>query len=330
MTAEETRGYRTLTAATLRAAERRTFYFVGVTTGESSIRRVFPLWAEALGLDDVELVGVDLPLHAPAEDYRRVVTFLRDDPLSLGALVTTHKIDLFAAAHDLFGEIDDLAALMHEVSSISKRGDVLRAHAKDPITAGLAIDAIVPAGWFAETGAEALVYGAGGAAVAIDWFLTRPDRADRPARVVVADLSRERLEHLRSIHERSGAATELSTVVVDAPATAERLLAASPPGTLVVNATGLGKDGPGAPIPPGASFPERAVVWELNYRGDLLFLDWARRQSADRSLLVADGWNYFVHGWTSVIAEVFDIDIPTSGPEFDRLSAIAAGARSAS
>jgi hypothetical protein len=33
--------------------------------------------------------------------------------------------------------------------------------------------------------------------------------------------------------------------------------------------------------------------------------------------------DYFIHGWTSVIAEVFDIDIPAAGPSFELLSRIA-------
>ena len=28
-----------------------TMYFIGVTTGQSSIMRIFPIWAKALGLD---------------------------------------------------------------------------------------------------------------------------------------------------------------------------------------------------------------------------------------------------------------------------------------
>lgn len=66
-------------------AKRPTMYFVGVTTGQSSIMKMFPIWAKELGLD-AEIKGIDLPIHAPAEDYRAVVQFFRDDPLSLGAL----------------------------------------------------------------------------------------------------------------------------------------------------------------------------------------------------------------------------------------------------
>jgi hypothetical protein len=38
---------------------------------------------------------------------------------------------------------------------------------------------------------------------------------------------------------------------------------------------------------------------------------------------VENGWTYFIHGWTQVIAEVFHVDIATRGPAFDALSDIA-------
>ena len=44
---------------------------------------------------------------------------------------------------------------------------------------------------------------------------------------------------------------------------------------------------------------------------------------SDLNLKIEDGWVYFIHGWTRVIAEVFDIDIPVKGPQFDQLSEIA-------
>jgi hypothetical protein len=39
-------------------------------------------------------------LHAEPGRYREAVDFIRRDPLALGALVTTHKIDLCAACRD--------------------------------------------------------------------------------------------------------------------------------------------------------------------------------------------------------------------------------------
>jgi len=319
---------RTFTFDSLEPATRPTFYFIGVTTGGSSIRSVFPRWAEALGLGDVELVGIDLALHAPDEQYRTVVEFLKADPLSLGALVTTHKIDLYRAARDLFDEIDPLAELMDEVSSLSKRDGRFIAHAKDPISSGLALDAFLPAGYFSAQPTDVVVFGAGGSAIAIDWYLTRESRGvDRPARVIVTNRSAPRLETLRAVHEESHAGIPLETVTAPTPEDNDAVLAGAQPRSVVINATGLGKDAPGSPLSDDAVFPENAVVWDLNYRGDLVFLDQARAAESTRSLRVEDGWVYFIHGWTQVIAEVFDIEIPTSGPMFDELSAIASATR---
>ena len=97
---------------------------------------------------------------------------------------------------------------------------------------------------------------------------------------------------------------------------------------MVINATGLGKDAPGSPISDTAEFPHGGVAWDFNYRGDLVFLDQANAQKEAKNLTVEDGWVYFIHGWTRVIAEVFDIEIPTSGPAFDKLCDIAASVRS--
>ena len=53
------------------AARKPTFYFVGVTTAQSSIMRVFPVWARHLGLGDVEIRGMDFEPHADPARYAR-------------------------------------------------------------------------------------------------------------------------------------------------------------------------------------------------------------------------------------------------------------------
>jgi len=320
--------YPTFTANTLRPAQTPTLYFIGVTTGSSSIQTVFPIWAQQLGLDGARLQGIDLPLHAPREDYRRVVEFISSDPLSLGALVTTHKIDLYHAASDLFDYIDPFALLMGETSCISKTADgLLRCHAKDPISSGLALDAFVPDGYWSSTGAQALSIGAGGSTIAICWYLSQSSKgADRPSSIVVSNRSQPRLDHLRESHGALVTDTPFEYVLAPEPADNDAVLARLAPGSLVVNATGLGKDAPGSPLTNAARFPSDALVWELNYRGDLVFLEQARRQQSGLRH-VEDGWIYFLHGWTQVIGEVFHVDIPTSGEKFDELSRSARTAR---
>ncbi len=63
-------------------AERPTMYFIGVTTSKSSINKIFPRWAERLGLGDCQLKGIDFELHDQAQRYREVVEFIKSDPLS--------------------------------------------------------------------------------------------------------------------------------------------------------------------------------------------------------------------------------------------------------
>lgn len=305
-------------------ATRPTFYFIGVTTGQSSIMKVFPAWARFLGLGDAAIRGIDFPLHADPAAYRAAVAFIRDDPLSLGALVTTHKIDLFKACRDLFDEIDPHARLMGETSCISKRNGRLVCHAKDPITSGLALDGFVPAGHFERTGAELFSIGAGGSTIALTWHMMRRARGlDRPSRILVSNRSPARLDEIRRVHRAFAGDVPVDYVLAPAPADNDAVVAGLKPGSLVVNATGLGKDAPGSPLTDAVTFPGNGIVWDLNYRGDLVFLDQARAQAAERRLQVENGWTYFIYGWTQVIAEVFAIDIPAGGPRFDAICAIA-------
>jgi shikimate 5-dehydrogenase len=306
-------------------AEKPTFWFIGVTTGQSSIMRVFPEWARHLGLGDVAMCGIDLVMHDRPERYREVVAFLKSDPLSRGALVTTHKLDLFAAARDMFDTIDPHATLMEETSCLSKRGDRFLCHAKDPISSGLAIDGFLPDGHFAQTGAEVFSMGAGGSTIALTWHLSQSARGqDRPSRIVVSNRSQARLDHLAAIHKSLGHGIPVDCVLSPQPEDNDAVLARLSPGALVINATGLGKDAPGSPLSDSAVFPQGAIAWDLNYRGDLAFLDQARGQAKKQRLQVEDGWTYFIHGWTQVIAEVFNVDIPVRGPAFDEIAAIAA------
>jgi len=115
-------------------------------------------------------------------------------------------------------------------------------------------------------------------------------------------------------------------VLCPTPEENDAVLHKLPPHSLVVNATGLGKDRPGSPLTDNARFPADSLVWELNYRGDLDFMKQALRQQKDQRLHVEDGWIYFIHGWTQVISEVFHI--PIEGEVFKRLESIAMSIRS--
>jgi len=306
-----------------------TLYFIGVTTAQSSIMRVFPRWAEVLGLE-AEIVGVDFALHDRPERYRRIVEHIKADPLSMGALVTTHKLDLLEAARDLFDALGPYAARLGEVSCISKQEEHLIGSAMDPISSGLALDTFVPEAHWA-SGAEALILGAGGSSLALSVNLLERAQAGRPhpPRIVVTNRSPGRLEEMRQAHRGLDVAVNVEYVHAPVPEENDRVCLDMAPGSLVANATGLGKDRPGSPLTDAALFPQGGRVWDFNYRGDLHFLEQARRQKDEADLTIEDGWTYFIHGWTRVISEVFGIEIPTSGPEFDKLSEVASRARSA-
>ena len=303
-------------------ATQPTIYFIGVTTGSSSIMKVFPKWAKALGLHDAVIKGIDFKPHSSAEEYREAVEFIKNDPLSCGALVTTHKIDLYRTCEDLFEYVDPFARQLGEVSSISKKDGMLCAHAKDPISSGLALEAFVPENYWKDYDGDVLLLGAGGSSLAMSVYFTQEKFGDNvPKHIIIANRSQPRLDAARKILADLNPKTKFEFILNPVPADNDKTLASLKPHSLIVNATGLGKDAPGSPLTDACSFPEDSLVWEINYRGNLIFKDQALAQADAKRLHVEGGWTYFIHGWTQVISEVFHI--PIEGAILDELSEIA-------
>ena len=306
----------------LEKALQPTMYFIGVTTTKSSIMKVFPEWAKALGIDAV-MKGIDIAIHEKPEVYREVVKFIKNDPLSMGALVTTHKIDLYKAAEDLFEYCDPLAKSFGELSSISKKDGKLCGHAKDPITAGLALDEFVTADYFKDTGADVFIMGAGGSAISMGYHLMLDRfKGNYPSKIVIANRSQPRLTEIEKIFSKlDPGGIEFEYYLTPEPKQNDEILKTIKPGSIIVNATGLGKDRPGSPLTDDAVFPKKSFVWEINYRGDLRFMYQALEQQAAQELTVIDGWKYFIYGWTSVISEVFHM--PIEGDTLEKCDEIA-------
>jgi shikimate dehydrogenase len=303
-----------------------TFYFVGVTTNKSSIMNIFPRWMDVIGRSDVVIEGVDHAIHDAPEAYRQTVAQMKYDPLSLGALVTTHKIDLLEAARDMFDELHSSARLTGEVSSISKRDGKLWGHAKDPLTAGLSLDAITGPGYFGRTGGHVLCFGAGGSGKAMALHLINKDKPeDRPKRMIVTNRSLGRLENLQAMVEQLETDIEFEYIQNNDPRRNNAIMESLPEGSIVINATGMGKDTPGSPVTNAGLFPQNGIAWEINYRGELDFWHQAMAQQDSRSLVIEDGWLYFLHGWTQVIAEVLHLELDDE--TFSRLADVAAELR---
>jgi shikimate 5-dehydrogenase len=303
-----------------------TFYFIGVTTTKSSIMKVFPLWVKELSHPEIVIEGIDLKIHDQPEAYRQAVAQIKYDPLSLGALVTTHKIDLLTASRDMFEYLDPYAQICGEVSSISKRDGRLEGHAKDPITSGLSLDAIIGQDYFGRTGGVVLCFGAGGSAIAtLLHLINKKDLGDRPKRFILVNRSAGRLEGARQMVGNLKTDIRVEYVCNADPLRNDAILESMPPASIVINATGMGKDTPGSPITNDGLFPMKSIAWEFNYRGELDFLHQALAQRESRKLKVEDGWLYFVHGWTQVVTQVLHFDLT---PElFQRLEAAAATVR---
>jgi len=138
----------------------------------------------------------------------------------------------------------------------------------------------------------------------------RPPRDDPPASMTFTDVSPGALADLRAVAGRAGIATSrLSFVPVAAPADSDAVIAGLPSPALVINATGLGKDAPGSPLTDRARFGPATLAWDLNYRGDLVFL----RQAAAAGAQTRGGWDYFVAGWagglTAIAGTPFTADL---------------------
>jgi shikimate dehydrogenase len=303
-----------------------TFYFIGVTTKKSSIMKVFPLWVKELGRPEVMIQGVDLKIHDECENYCQAVAQIKYDPLSLGALVTTHKIDLLEATRDMFAYLDPYAQICGEISSISKLEGRLEGHAKDPITSGLSLDAIIGDSYFTRTGGEVLCFGAGGSAIAtLLHLINKRNHADRPRRFILVNRSQGRLDSARKMVEKLNTDIQVEYICNAEPLKNDTYMAALPPSSLVINATGMGKDTPGSPVTDQGCFPRHGIAWDFNYRGELDFLRQARAQASVQELRVEDGWLYFVHGWTQVVAQVLHINLTPA--LFSRLDALAGSVR---
>jgi shikimate 5-dehydrogenase len=288
---------------------------VGVRTQGSAALRAFPGWARALGLDG-ELKAIDIPLDAPGDAYRKLVACVRASADVDGVVVTAHKARLFKEASADIDELDEMAALCREISVIRRDGDRLIGSAIEPRSVGCTLREMIEP---TANCPELLVFGAGGTATAIlAYFYAIGAELVAPKVVHVVDVLPERAAALRDSVARWSRNLRVETPT---PAEAVSTMKDLRQGSLIVNASGLGKDRAGSPVPLPALWPRRAVVWDLNYRGDLAFLMDAKSAATARCLQVHDGWRLFLHGWSEALGCIRTRRL--SRTEFDQLERVA-------
>ena len=211
--------------------------FIGASTAGSRSFELFPRWSALLGID-ATLEGHDVPLGAAPEAFRAAVEQIADGPGGRGrARDRAQGRHLPARPSALRRARPERPAvsggLVHlEAGHCSRRPrqrpdhrrpDVERAPASDPWT----------------DGGQALCLGAGGAGTAIAVCLVGGERP--PESLVVTDTDAGRLEMLRAVLDELGPRGD---VRLEHAEENDALLERLPPGSLVVNATGLGKDAP--------------------------------------------------------------------------------------
>ena len=171
---------------------------------------------------------------------------------------------------------------------------------------------------------DLVVIGAGGTASSLLIALFGPGSRDepfeRPGRVVLIDVDPARISAGRALIRELGVDVHLESVL-DGERAAAAALAAAGPGSMIVHATGLGKDRPGSPIALPAAWPREAVVWEANYRGPRPLFEDARRQAPALRLRVHDGWRLFIHGWAQFVGRL--VGRPLTAAELERFEAAA-------
>ena len=295
--------------------------FFGVSTGGSTALTLFPAWATVLGVQNAKIRGVDLPLGDCLDEHRAAVLRLKQDSAVRGALVTSHKLTMVRAAHDLIDRLTPEARLCGEVSALYKRGHELWGHACDPANCGRAMQHIIGSDWWRKhPEAGILSLGGGGATVALLVHLLTQTRS-RPRFVSVVEKRLDNLIHCQNVaNNLCSSGMQLDFVHSGESSICDTLVADLPPHSLVINATGMGKDIPGSPVTGEARFPRGGAVWELNYRGERPFLHQARSQAQKQELIVEDGWHYFLYGWSSVMSLVFDT--PLTSKRFEAFAEV--------
>ena len=104
---------------------------------------------EHLGLGEVEICGHDFAMHAPSESYREVVRAIASDPMELGALSRPTRSTCSPPAGTCSTSSTPTRSCAGKCRLCPSADGLFRAHAKDPISSGRALDEFVEPGYWA-------------------------------------------------------------------------------------------------------------------------------------------------------------------------------------
>ena len=279
--------------------------FIGVSTTQSFVHHIFSKWLQLVDKKGL-LEGIDIKLDSEGKVYNDTVFRIKTVDNIVGGLITSHKVNIFKYAIELFSNIAEASQNLGEIGVIYKSGATLACDVQDTAAIEFVLNRLLPKQYW-KNNAHALILGAGGAGVALAYVLLNR-KGDIPSRIIITEVSKARAASVESILSKFDTEKRLQVISVK-EREADVLVRNLPKGSLVVNATGMGKDRPGSPISSETEFPHEAIVWEFNYRGDLQFLQTAKEQEEARQLTVEDGWFYFVSAWAFALSKVFDFEL---------------------
>ena len=201
-------------------------------------------------------------------------------------------------------------------AAVAVRSDGLYGAATDALAIRKTLDESLGRSYFHRIGVYVLCFGLGGSARALALTLLSELSSGGPPFSV-------RAGGPRKVHAVGRRPESLVTLhLTSSPPDNAKLLGELPDASVIVNATGLGKDAPGSPLSRRAILPRRGIVWDFNHRGEPDFLVTAASQAATRDARVFDGWLLFLHGWAEALSPL--VAAPVDDATFGRLAHAAA------
>ncbi|WP_158691059.1 hypothetical protein [Streptomyces sp. 351MFTsu5.1] len=284
--------------------------FLGVNSQGSAALFNFPRWMHALGFT-AQLEAVDLPVGSSSAEIRKTISRISQDSEIRGAIVTTHKISVHEYGRDMIHILAPQSQALGEVGLLRRAADgTLQGYAHDVESMAHALEDLFRTPWPGVENRDVFIIGAGGAGTALAYVLSSLN-SEQPVTVTVADNDLRRVEILRAklanwVDGRLVTVTEMSCH--------SEFIENMNFGSIIVNASGSGKDWPGNPLSSAVKFPRGAVLWDLNYRflpqSEPTFLETGLRQAASRQLRLLDGWNLFLWSWAVALNALFDLHDP--------------------
>ncbi len=125
----------------------------------------------------------------------------------------------------------------------------------------LALEAFLPKNFWKNHGGEVFIMGAGGSSVAITSYLVeQKHNGDYPSKIIISNRSEPRLISMKKSISRLNPSVDIEYHLCPEIVDNDNLLKNLKPFSLIINATGLGKDRPGSPLTDSCEFPKNSYI----------------------------------------------------------------------